>query len=425
MKPANVTSPSEQVAPLPAAVAEIGKIHFEGNIIPHSWYQRITLESGKPDLPAIILLAEIIYWYRPYQTLDKRGKPLLRKHFDGDMFQCTAAYFVSKFGLTKDQTRKALKRLEDAGYIRREYRDIVQQGILRNCIMFVEPMPLAILAITHPAVATEATSQPAISPSPVGDPPSPVGDPPSPVGDPPSPVGDPPSPVGDLFKGIEITTEISTETTTTTTPNPSFSNARSTEPEPAWGSGGTQDEKPEGQDTRHGIAIVEPNEEKMVFQQATPSVLTTDRLSNTATEDQQTVFQEEQINGQQPELIYPNQLTTTEQQDIAAQLQPLPVEIAQQMLDVVESRIHSGQIRTNPAALLRGVIRKYQADPDAFDPSSGFQIAEARRRRVEAAARLEAAQQASIRQLQEVTPRRLSEIGRASLAAMLNTLRGG
>ena len=102
---------------LTSTVIEIGKIHFEGNIIPHQWYQHIVLESGKPDLPAIIILAEIIYWYRPYQTLDKSGKPLLRKHFDGDMFQCTAAYFESKFGLTKDQVRKALKRLEDAGYI--------------------------------------------------------------------------------------------------------------------------------------------------------------------------------------------------------------------------------------------------------------------------------------------------------------------
>ena len=137
--------PDDQATTLPATVAEIGKIHFEGNIIPHPWYQRITLESGKPDLPAIIILAEIIYWYRPYQTLDKRGKPLLRKHFDGDMFQCTAAYFETKFGLTKDQARKALKRLEDAGYIRREYRSIVQQGILRNNIMFIEPVPLAIL----------------------------------------------------------------------------------------------------------------------------------------------------------------------------------------------------------------------------------------------------------------------------------------
>ena len=225
-------------------------MHFEGNIIPHPWYQRITLESGKPDLSAIILLAEIIYWYRPYQTLDKHGKPLLRKHFDGDMFQCTAAYFETKFGLTKDQARKALKRLEDAGYIRREYRSIVQQGILRNNIMFIEPVPLAILAITHP---TEATN-----------PPLPASDTPLPASDTLSPVGDTLSPVGDIFKGIEITTKISTKTTTTTTtPNPSATNERTVESESTrGGSGGTQDEKTKAQDTHPGIATLEPNEEK-------------------------------------------------------------------------------------------------------------------------------------------------------------------
>ena len=411
--------PDEQATSLPATVAEIGKIHFEGNIIPHSWYQRIMLESGKPDLPAIIILAEIIYWYRPYQTLDKRGKPLLRKHFEGDMFQCTAAYFASKFGLTKDQTRKALKRLEDMGYIIREYRSIVQQGILRNNIMFIEPVPLAILAITHPA---EVTPPPLFA----SDTLSPVGDTLSPVGDTLSPVGDTLSPVGDIFKGIEITTEISTKTTTTTTPNPSFSNARSAEPEPArGGSGGTQDRDPEPQDSDYGMTAQEPTEEKTVFQEVTPSAPTTECCSHTATEDQRTVGQEERIDGQPVKLIYPAKLTETEFEDIAAQVYPLPSAVAQQMLDVVESRMQSGQIRTNPAALLRGVIRKYQTDPDAFDPSSGFQIADARRRRAETTARLEAAQQASIRQLQEATPRKLSEIGRASLASMLNTLRGG
>ena len=181
MKPA--TFPSEQVAPLPPVVAEIGQIHFEGNIISHQWYQHITLESGKPDLPAIIILAEIVYWYRPYQTLTKGGRPILHKHFDGDMFQCTAAYFESKFGLTKDQTRKALKRLEDAGYIRREYRDIVQQGILRNNIMFIEPVPLAIMAITHPVVAAKA---PPVQNAPL-------------------------SPVGDIIKGIKTTWPIGSE----------------------------------------------------------------------------------------------------------------------------------------------------------------------------------------------------------------------
>ena len=219
MKPADVASP-EPVAPLPAAVIEIGKIHFEGNVIPHPWYQHIALPSGKPDLPAIIILAEIVYWYRPYQTLDHHGKPLLRKRFDGDLFQCTAAYFEAKFGLTKDQTRKALKRLEDAGYIRREYRDIIQRGTLHNNIMFIEPVPLAIMAITHPSVAAKVTP------------------PLSPVGDTLSPVGDTLSPVGDIInKEYKTTTEITYEITTTTTPNPS-STEPAADPDNEGGGGG-------------------------------------------------------------------------------------------------------------------------------------------------------------------------------------------
>ena len=182
------SSRSEPIAPLPPAVAEIGEIRFEGNIVTHRWYQQVTLPSGKPDMPAIAILSEIVYWYRPYQTLDKRGKPLLRKHFDGDMFQCTAAYFSSKFGFTKDQVRKALKRMEDAGYIRREYRCIVQQGVLRNNITFIEPLPPAIMAITHPGSACEMEPE---------------------GGDTLSPVGDTLSLTGDIFIGIEITTETS------------------------------------------------------------------------------------------------------------------------------------------------------------------------------------------------------------------------
>ena len=161
--------PDDQAVPLPATVAEIGKIHFEGNIIPHSWYQRIMLESGKPDLPAIIILAEIIYWYRPYQTLTKGGKSLLRKHFDGDMFQCSAAYFEKKFGLTKTQARRAIARLEEAGLIRREFRDVIVQGIMRNNIMFIEPLPLAVLAITHPGVTAETAPTRGETLSPVGE----------------------------------------------------------------------------------------------------------------------------------------------------------------------------------------------------------------------------------------------------------------
>ena len=357
-------------APLPAPVAEIGKIHLTGNIIPHQWYQHITLGSGKPDLPAITILAEIVYRYRPRQTLDKRGKPLPRKHFDGDMFQCTAAYFEAKFGLTKDQTRKALKRLEDAGYIGREYRDIVQQGILRNCVMFIEPVPRMIRAITHPVVATAATPSQAVLPAPVGD---------------------PPSPVGDLFKGIKITTEIKT-----TTPNPSVTNEHPAEPESAGGSGHRDD----GINAEDGSV---PDE------------------------------REPAPNERRPALIYPVKLTQREREDIVAQVHPLPTQVAQQILDVIQARIQGGaSIRTNPAAVLRGIVRKYHADPNSFDPSSGFHIADQRRQRAEAEARLRRA--AEVQRIESgkravahplCAPRQQMEGHRRFVETAMRTLRGG
>lgn len=70
-------------------------------------------------------------------------------------------------------------------------------------------------------------------------------------------------------------------------------------------------------------------------------------------------------------------------------MRTLPAEVAQQILDVIQARIQGGaSIRTNPAAVLRGIVRKYHADPNSFDPSSGFHIADQRRQRAEAEARL-------------------------------------
>ena len=397
------SSRSEPIAPLPLAVAEIGKIHFEGNIIPHLWYQHITLESGKPDLPAIIILAEIVYWYRPYQTLTKGGKPILRKHFDGDRFQCTAAYFVGKFGFTKDQTRKALKRLEDAGYIHREYRDIVQQGILRNCITFVEPVPLAIMAITHTDAIPEITSLEA---------------------DPPSPVGDPPSPVGVVYKGIKITTEISTETTTTT-PNPSSSTEHAAEPKPARGGRGVQDQNLKFQDSDQELVTLATIKQNPVSQEEIPAVATTEESSETTSENQNLVASAEEVEAQRPELTYPAKLTEREREDIAAQIGTLPPKTAQQMLDVVEAKISAGQIRTNPAAVLRGIVRKYRADPATFDPSPGFGNAEVRHRRAEfeAQQRAEAERRQREREASRITPA-AREVAHRSLAAMKQLLRG-
>ena len=190
-------------------------------------------------------------------------------------------------------------------------------------------------------------------------------------------------------------TTASTETTTTT-PNPSASTEHAAEPKPARGGGGVQDEN-QDRDGDYGIAALKSNEE-------------------------QTATSREAPNGQQPELTYPAKLTEREREDITAQIESLPTEIAQQMLDVVQSRIQSGQIKTNPAAVLRGIVRKYRADPATFDPSPGFGNAEVRHRRAEFEARQRA--EAERRERGAHIPPEAREIARKSIASIKQMLRG-
>jgi hypothetical protein len=51
-----------------ASVDALYSIDFPGNIIPHSWYGTIQTESGKPDMNAIAILSEILYWHRPRES---------------------------------------------------------------------------------------------------------------------------------------------------------------------------------------------------------------------------------------------------------------------------------------------------------------------------------------------------------------------
>lgn len=144
---------------------------------------------------------------------------------------------------------------------------------------------------------------------------------------------------------------------------------------------------------------------------------------NTATENPKMVSQEEGHSGQWPELVYPAKLTEQEQADtLAAQADPLPPEIAQQMLDVIDPE--STAARSAPTPPLHGVsfastrpIRTLSIHPvgsrlqtpvvDALNQPHG-------------SGGKTGVDQGSGQQV----PRRLSEIGRASLASMLTRCGG-
>ena len=49
-------------------VLQIGQINFRGNVIDHGWFKTLTLDNGKPNIVAITILGEIVYWYKPTEV---------------------------------------------------------------------------------------------------------------------------------------------------------------------------------------------------------------------------------------------------------------------------------------------------------------------------------------------------------------------
>ncbi|WP_134682535.1 hypothetical protein [Brevibacillus migulae] len=131
-------------------VDRISKMHLEGNIIPHTWYHKITL-SDKPDLVAIVMLSEIVYWYRAtYEKDEDTGRVLgIRKKFKADLLQRSYASFTEQFGITKRQAQDAMKRLEDLKLVTRHFRTVTVNGTNINNVLFIELHPEELEKLTY------------------------------------------------------------------------------------------------------------------------------------------------------------------------------------------------------------------------------------------------------------------------------------
>ena len=133
-------------------VDAIGKINITGNIIPEAWYKTIQKTRKHPYLHAIILLSEIVYWYRPKEVCDEAtGERTYKKKFSADLWQVSMSTLSDKFGLSKDQVRDALDFLEaNVQVIKRHYRTIDSRtGKLSN-VMYIELIPDVLMNLTYP-----------------------------------------------------------------------------------------------------------------------------------------------------------------------------------------------------------------------------------------------------------------------------------
>ncbi|OOR10203.1 DNA replication protein DnaD [Bacillus cereus] len=122
-------------------VSEIGGLNFKGNVVDHEWFNYITFSNGKPHIVAIMVLSEIIYWYRPTIIRDEvSGKVTYKKKFKSDKLQKSYQQLAETFGVTKLQVKRACDLLTEMTLINIEFRTIRIEGKVLNNVMFVEPI---------------------------------------------------------------------------------------------------------------------------------------------------------------------------------------------------------------------------------------------------------------------------------------------
>lgn len=132
-------------------VEAIGSINLEGNIIPMEWFNYLKLDSGKPDTISILILSDIVYWYRPTIIRDELTGRIIgyKKKFKADILQRSYSDFESLLGFSEKQTREALIRLEKKNLLERVFRHINVSGRTIANVMFIKIKPQAISSITN------------------------------------------------------------------------------------------------------------------------------------------------------------------------------------------------------------------------------------------------------------------------------------
>lgn len=140
-------------------VDAVGRIAITGNVIPQNWYKTVTYPSGKPYLTAIIILADIVYWYRPTEVRDERTGQVvaLRKRFKADLLQRSYADLSEQFGISKREAKLAVTALEHLGVVKRHLRTLEVQGSKVSNVLFIELVPAVLHRLTF-ADVTPMTS---------------------------------------------------------------------------------------------------------------------------------------------------------------------------------------------------------------------------------------------------------------------------
>lgn len=118
---------------------EMEKFPIKGNIIDHTWSSFILTDTKipRPDPIAMMLLAEIVYWYRPsLEIID--GKKVLRKKYKEDLLQKSYQDLENDLGFTHKQLKGAFLTLERIGVVKRILRTVYSNGSKVGNVLYIE-----------------------------------------------------------------------------------------------------------------------------------------------------------------------------------------------------------------------------------------------------------------------------------------------
>ncbi len=140
-----------------STVDRMSRLQISGNVIPISWYQTIRKSTGKPNLTAIVILSDIVYWYRAVEVRDEMTGQLigLKKKFRSDILQRSYQQIAEQFGITKRDATNAIVELEKMGVVRRVFRMQEINGQMYSNVLFLDLNVDVLEKLTYPERAEE------------------------------------------------------------------------------------------------------------------------------------------------------------------------------------------------------------------------------------------------------------------------------
>ena len=119
-----------------------------GILIPHTWFSKVLTKSGAPDMTAIIILSEIVYWHRLTPVYEKDELVGYKKKFEGKELQKQSKDFAKKFGWSAKTVNEALNRLVVYRLITRNFKDVSFEKYVAQERQYIDIVPENIIKIT-------------------------------------------------------------------------------------------------------------------------------------------------------------------------------------------------------------------------------------------------------------------------------------